>query len=279
MFELRKIGIVKRLSAQLLDMILLVVLSTGFIFIISLICNYSGAEELSTQYYTEWEDYRKAYAKGVSEAYGFTYTSDEENIVYTVTDKDGNATTLDAVWTQLKNANGESDAAITAAAWAKFQELTPMATVNKQYRYVYSLLFMMISIGVLLSYIVLEFILPIILKNGQTVGKKVFGICLVRQDCVKITNMALFVRTFLGKYVIETMVPVLLVFMFFFGGLGILAIVLFGVLELLNIILFFALKNRTPIHDLVAGTVAADMKLQMIFQSEEELAEKKTLQS
>ncbi len=278
MFELRKIGIVKRLSAQLLDIILLAVLSTGFIFLISLICDYGGAEDLSTQYYTEWEDYRKAYAQGVSEAYGFSYQSDEDNVEYTVTDKDGKATTLDAVWAQLENANGESGDAITSEAWAKYQELTPIAKVNAQYRYVYSLLFMMISIGVLLSYIVLEFVLPIILKNGQTVGKKVFGICLVRQDCVKITNMALFVRTFLGKYVIETMVPILLVFLFFFGGLGVLAIVLFGVIEVLNIILFLALKNRTPIHDLVAGTVAADMKLQMIFQSEEELNEKRTLQ-
>ena len=47
--------------------------------------------------------------------------------------------------------------------------------------------------------------------------------------------------------------------------------------RLFNIILFFATKNRTPIHDIFAYTVATDMKLQMIFQSEEELIEKKTL--
>lgn len=277
MFELRKIGIVKRLSAQLLDIILLAVLSTGFVFIISLICNYSAAEELSTQYYTEWEDFRKNYVGDVAAHYNFTYEESEDGYTYVIKNEKNEESSLDELMQKLYESKGEDGA--TEKAYNALMELPPAAKVNAQYKYVYSLLFMMISIGVLLSYIVLEFVLPIILKNGQTVGKKVFGICLVRQDCVKITNMALFVRTFLGKYVIETMVPILLVFLFFFGGLGILAIVLFAVIELLNIILFFVLKNRTPIHDLVAGTVAADMKLQMIFQSEQELIEKKTLQS
>ena len=277
MFELRKIGIVKRLSALLLDVILLAVLTTGFMFLISLICNYDYEQELSIQYYDEWEDYRKEYAQGVSEAYGFSYEADEKNVEYTIKDKDGNAATLDVVWGQLEKAKGESDAAVTAEAWAKYQELTPIAKVNAQYRYVYSLLFMMTSLGIILSYIVLEFVLPIIFKNGQTVGKKVFGICLVRPNCVKITNLSLFARALLGKCAIETMFPVLLVFLFIFGGLGILAIVLLAAIFLLNIILFFATKNRTPIHDLLAGTVAADIKLQMIFLSDEELAEKKAL--
>lgn len=276
MFELKKIGIIKRASALLLDLILLAVLATGFMFLISLICKYDYERKLGIQYYTEWDDYRKAYAQGVSEAYGFTYVAlDDENADYQIKDEQGNVVKLDAVWAQLQSTDGKSDYAITSEAWAKFQELTPVTTVNAQYKYVYSLLFTMISLGILLSYIVLEFIIPIILKNGQTVGKKVFGICLVRPDCVKISTLSLFARAILGKYAIETMFPVLLVFMFFFGGLGILAIILLAALALLNLILFFTLKNRTPIHDLVAGTVVADMKLQMIYQSEEELAEQK----
>ena len=278
MFELRKIGIVKRLSALLLDVILLAVLTTGFMYVISLICNYDYEQNLGIQYNNEWDDYRKEYAQGVSEAYGFVYKADENDIEYTITDRNGNATTLDAVWTQLKNAEGKSDAAITAEAWAKFQELTPPAKVNAQVKYVYSLLFMMISIGILLAYLVLEFVVPLILKNGQTVGKKIFGICLVRPNCVKITPLALLARTLIGKFAIETMFPVFLLIMFFFGGMGILAIVLLAALLLLDIVLLFATKNRTPIHDIFAYTVAVDAKLQVIFKSEEELIEKKTLQ-
>lgn len=272
MFELRKIGIVRRCSALLLDVILLAVLATGFMFLISLICNYSHEERLSTQYYTEWEDYRKQYVGDVAKFYGFEYAEDGDG--YTVT-KDGQESTLQAVMERLVSSEGKD--AETKAAYDAYTLLTPGAKVNAQYKYVHSLLFMMISIGILLSYLVLEFILPIILKNGQTVGKKVFGICLVRPDCVKITVLALFARTILGKYAIETMFPVLLAFLFFFGGLGVLAIVLFAALLLLNIVLFFVRKNRTPIHDILANTVAVDMRLQMIFQSEEELAEKKAL--
>ena len=272
MFELRKIGILKRLSAQLLDIILIAVLSTGFIYVISLICNYSAAEELSTQYYNEWEEYRKEYAGDIATYYHFTYEESEDGKTYTVKNEKGEASSLSELMKKLAESKGEDPA--VKEAYAAYEVLPP---ANEQAMYTYSLLFMMASIGILLSYLILEFILPIIFKNGRTVGKKVFGICLVRPDCVKISVMSLFVRTFLGKYIIETMVPIVLIFLFFFGGLGILAIVLFAALELLNIILFFATKYRRPIHDLVAGTVAADMSLQMIFQSEQELIDKKTL--
>lgn len=270
MFELRKIGIVKRASAWLLDAILLAVLTTGFMYCISLIVGYRAAEQLANDYFAEWEDFRKEYIPGVAEYYGFSYTGTEDD--YTIL-KDGREATLDDVTKQLIASKGEDEA--TADAYAAYEALPSPELVNHQYEYVYNLLFMMVSSGLVLAYLVLEFIIPIILKNGQTVGKKVFGIGLVRSDCVKITTLSLFARTLLGKFAIETMFPVLLVFLFFFGGLGLLAIILFAAIVLLNAVLFFATKNRTPIHDLLAGTVAVDIKLQMIFESEEELAEKK----
>lgn len=272
MFELRKIGIVRRASAALLDVILLVVLTTGFMFIISLICNYSDNEKLSTRYYNEWEGFRKTYVEEVADYYGFKYRTTDSG--YTIT-KDGKESSLDELMQTLSKSKGQD--AATKVAYDAYMELPSVDKVNLQYQYVYNLLFMMTSVGFLLAYLTLEFILPIIFKNGQTVGKKVFGICLVRPDCVKITNLSLFARTILGKYAIETMFPVLLVFLFIFGGIGILALILLAALALLNIVLFFATKNRTPIHDLVAGTVAADMRIQMIFQTEDELVEKKAL--
>ncbi|MDE5592974.1 MAG: RDD family protein, partial [Clostridiales bacterium] len=262
MFELRKIGIVRRASSLLLDVILLVVLTTGFMFILSLICNYSDNEKLSTQYYNEWEGFRKTHVEAVAKYYGYDYRTTDSG--YTIT-KNGEQSSLDALMKSLSDSKGED--AATKTAYDAYVKLPAVEKVNMQYRYVYNLLFMMTSIGILLAYVTLEFIIPIILKNGQTVGKKVFGICLVRPDCVKITNLSLFARTILGKYAIETMFPVLLVFLFIFGGLGILSLILLAALALLNIVLFFATKNKTPIHDLIAGTVAADMRLQMIFQT------------
>ena len=274
MFELRKIGIVKRASALLLDAILLAVLATGFMFIISLICNYSQEEKLAKQYFNEWEDFRKEYVGAIAEFYGFSYEETDDDYVIT---KDGKSASLEDVMKSLVDSKGAGND-ITEKAYETYQTLTPVQKVNLQYKYIYTLLFMIVSLGILLAYLILEFIIPIILKNGQTVGKKVFGICLVRSDCVKITNLSLFARTLVGKFAIETMFPILLVFLFFFGGLGLLAVILFAALLLFNVVLFFATKNKTPIHDILAGTVAVDMKLQMIFESEEELVTKKALQ-
>ncbi len=273
MFELRKIGIVKRASAWLLDVILLAVLATGFMFILSLICNFDYQQEVYAQYNSEWTQFRREYVGGVAEFYGFTYEeTDEDGIHYTIT-KDGKPASLGDVMKALDDSKGETPE--TAEAYAKYKTLTPAGKVNAQFKFILSLLFMMISLGLLFAYLVLEFILPIFLKNGKTVGKAVFGIGLVRPDCVKVRTMALFARTLLGKFAIETMFPVFLIYMFFFGGLGILAIILLAAMLLMNLILLFATKNRTPIHDLLAGTVVIDAKTQMIYATEEELIAKK----
>lgn len=309
MFELRKIGFVKRMFAWLLDAILLAVLTTGLMWIISLICGFSEAQAIASEYNQKWDDFRQEELPAVAEAYGYVYQEAENG--YTVT-KDGAEATLDDVmgdlvkdvaefygFTYTKTESGhaiskggafatlgdvkevllaqEGERPAFADVFLRYTELPSANLKNHQNRYVYTMLFMMLSVGLLLAYLILDFILPIIFKNGQTVGKKIFGIGLVRPNCVKITNLALFARTVLGKFAIETMFPVLLIFLFFFGGLGWLALVLLAALFLLNAIVFFATKNKTPIHDVVAGTVAVDLKIQIVFESEEELAEKKAL--
>ncbi len=275
MFELRKIGIVRRASAWLLDAILLSVLAVGFMFLISLMCNFDGEEKTAREYYDAWEGYRKEWVQEISEHYGFTYTAqDEENTEYTI-QLNGQSATLNDVLTKLTEDEARDER--MAAAYEAYGKLPPISKVNGQYQYVHNLLFMMISVGLALGYLILEFVIPLFLKNGQTVGKKVFSICLVRPNCVKVSAIAVFARTVIGKYAVEAMFPILLAFMFFFGGLGLLAIILFAAIILLNIILFFATKNRTPIHDILAYTVVVDMKLQMIFASDDELNEKKAL--
>ena len=261
MFELRKIGIVRRASAWLLDAILLSVLAVGFMFLISLMCHYNAEEARAREYYGAWEDYRKEWAQEISEHYGFTYTAqDEENTRYTIT-IDGQSATLNDVLNKLENDEAR-DGRMTAA-YEAYLALPAIAKVNRQYQYVHNLLFMMISVGLALGYLILEFVVPLFLKNGQTIGKKVFSICLVRPNCVKVSALAVFARTVIGKYAVEAMFPILLAFMFFFGGLGLLALILFVAILLLNAIL--------------AYTVVVDMKLQMIFASDDELNEKKAL--
>ena len=97
------------------------------------------------------------------------------------------------------------------------------------------------SISILLGYLLLEFVVPLIFKNGQTLGKKIFGIALMRNDGVKINTVMLFVRTVLGKYTIETMVPVLVIIMTFFGSAGII-----GLAVLLLIMAFPVIASFLP---------------------------------
>ena len=274
MFELKKIGFIKRASALLLDAILLVVLSTGFIWIISLICGYGAAVEKGQTYLEQREEYRKEYFADIAAEYGFIYEENAEDGSYIIKTLDGEESDEDAMLNALWSDENRTEH--MQEAFEAFYNI--LVKMSNQERLVHNMLFMMISIGVLLAYLILEFVLPIILKNGQTVGKKVFSICLVRPNCVKITILSLFARTLLGKFAIETMFPILLVFLFLFSGLGWVAIALFAAITLLNIVVFFTTKNRTPIHDLIGGTVVADMKTQMIYASEEELAAKKAEQ-
>ena len=294
MFELRKIGILKRASALLLDAILLMVLATGFMFIISLICKFEKHTDLYSEHIDKFNDdynaFKDEYAKDVCEHYGFIYEEkevtegDEVKKSFTVKTKEGEEASFDKdVIKKFVDDDGEYDSSNPdyermTAAYESYKALSdPLSKANYHYQLIIRFLFLMVSFGFLLSYTVLEFVIPIIFKNGQTIGKKVFGIALVKPNCVKITNLSLFARTFLGKYAIETMFPVLLIFMLIFGGMGMLAIILFAALTILNIVLFCVTKNKTPIHDMLAGTVAVDIKLQMIFESEEELSQKKSL--
>ena len=63
------------------------------------------------------------------------------------------------------------------------------------------------SIALLLGYLVMEFFVPLKSGNGVTLGKKVFGLGLMRTDGVRVNTVSLFIRAVLGKYAIETMIP------------------------------------------------------------------------
>ena len=85
----------------------------------------------------------------------------------------------------------------------------------------------------------------------------------------------MFVRAILGKCVVETMVPMLILVMVFFGNAGLVGIIAFLLISLLQIILVVATKTRSAIHDLLAYSVAIDLTTQLIFDTPEELIEYK----
>lgn len=129
--------------------------------------------------------------------------------------------------------------------------------------------------SILVAYLILEFTVPLIFKNGQTFGKKIFGVGVMCDNGVKISPFVLFVRTILGKYTIETMVPIFILYLIFMGDAGIIGIAALLLFVVFQIGLIIKTKTNSAIHDVLAYTVAVDLESQMIFDTKEALMEYK----
>ena len=132
-----------------------------------------------------------------------------------------------------------------------------------------------ITFSLLITHLILEFVVPLLFKNGQTLGKKIFGVGVMRIDGVKISPIILFIRTVLGKYAVETMIPVFVFISIILGTASIVTLILLLLLLVTQIALLIFTPTNTPLHDMLAGTVTVDFASQLIFDSTEELLEYK----
>ena len=127
-----------------------------------------------------------------------------------------------------------------------------------------------VTFGVLFAVLVMEFAVPLMFGNGQTLGKKVFGVALMRVDGIKLTTLQLFVRTILGKFAVELMIPIFIfVNLYFFGNINLIGIAVLVLLVVGQIICLIMTRTWSVLHDVMAGTVAVDMASQMIFETKE----------
>ena len=239
MLDLQRAGMWKRLSAALFDSIILFTVIVGMALLLSTALGYDAyvdrLGELEQQYGEEF---------GVD---------------------------LDITLEELKALSEEERQVYEAADAAYSQDPDVIYTYNMML----SMAMVIVTFAILLGYLLLEFLVPLLLKNGQTLGKKLFGIGVMRVDSVRLPSVLLFARTVLGKFTIGTMIPVYVVIMIIFGRLGMFGTVLIGALLLVQAILFFGTHAHTPIHDKLAGTVTVDLASQMIFDSPEALLEYK----
>ena len=143
--------------------------------------------------------------------------------------------------------------------------------IRARYNIVVNLVLAITTFSIMLAFIITEFIVPLCFGNGQTLGKKIFGIGVMRTDGVKVTPLQMFVRSIMGKCTVETLVPVFVVIMIILRVTGVVGLAILAAIILSEIVLLIATKERTPIHDVMSGTVTVDMASQMIFDSPEEL--------
>lgn len=244
MYDLQKAGVFKRISAFLFDFILISIVAVGVAFAISGITNFNTTLD-------SYQSHINQYAE-------------ENGIKLDITEDEYNA--LSEEERKLYDGMGA--------------ELSKNEDFLRDYQLVIGMTLVMITLAPFIAFLLLEFLVPLFLKNGQTLGKKIFAVGVVRMDSVRITPFILFARNMLGKYTIGVMIPLYMaVFVFMRALLGIsflsplLCVVIFATVVLLNIGLFVGTRAHTCIHDCFAGTVAIDMATQMIFDSADEMLE------
>ncbi len=156
-----------------------------------------------------------------------------------------------------------------AAAKAFGEALQKDAEAMQLYESLFYITLLMVSVSILFGVLIVHFIVPLFFHNGQTLGKKIFGLAVMRTNCVKATKPVLFIRAIFGLYTIETMFPVALFIMVRYGFLGSLGYVTIGLLLILEIGVMIASKHNASIHDLLTDTAVVDMGSQQIFETEE----------
>lgn len=230
-YDLQKASILKRISAWLLDFICICILAVGVAALVTVIAGFDGI-------YNEYNE-----------------------IIETYSEKHG----IDLKKTLPDDASEEQKALYQTA----YEDFSKDETATVLYVRIISIIFMSIALGLFFAHLIVEFIIPLCLKNGQTVGKKVFSVGVMQITGVRITPFILFVRGILGKYTVETMVPLLMLLMVFMGIGGIVMLIVVAAIIILQLVLVIATKTNSLIHDALSSTVVVDMATQMIFDTKD----------
>lgn len=236
---LQKASLSKRLFATILDVIIIAILTTGFAYLTSLIVKIDDHQQKVTEYMAYYE-----------ETYDVKFNLKQEDF-----DK------------------------MSEEELQHYQEVEEIINhdlgFSKELNLIIYLTLIIILVGFLFGVMIPEFVIPLFLKNGQTIGKKIFSLVVIKNNSVKASTLQLFVRAFFGKFIIVFIVPAYIITLVMNGVLGWVWLLFLGALTLLQLILLVVTQNHTFIHDVFAYTVIADKQTQMIFESEEALLEYK----
>jgi uncharacterized RDD family membrane protein YckC len=232
---LQKASLSKRIAAWMFDGIMTAILAIGLGLLLSAVLGYDRYSD----------DLNAAYEKYETQ-YGVTFEiSYEEYEAMTQAEKD--------------NYDAAYDALIADEEAVYAYNMTVNLTLS------------IVTLSLLVAILLWDLVVPLFLNNGQTLGKKIFSLCLVRNDGVKANNLQLVARTLLGKYVVETMIPVLIVLMILVGMIGATGTFILLALLAAQFACIAISRNNCAIHDMMAGTVVVDIHSQAIFNSTEEL--------
>ncbi len=240
--DLQKANIWKRVSAWLFDFTMLATLAIGILYIGCAIFN-------TDQYIEQYQERVSEIREEVCSEQGFVEITDQ-SVIDAMSEEE--RAEYDKRLEEIDKLVGEREDKDERGVGILSMQLSVFITIA--------------VFAILISYIIWEFIMPLIFKNGQTLGKKIFGVAVMRVDGVKISPVILFIRAILGKYTLETMVPLfcLMLPMFGQGYVGPVVVVLIAALE---IVCMCVTKTNSAVHDAISSTVTVDMASQKIFET------------
>lgn len=234
MIDLQKAPFGKRIFAFLADLIVAGILISGIYFALSAILDIDG-------YTAKYDEIKSAY----EEEYGVSFdTTQEQYDAMTEAEKDHYREAVDAM-------NADEDA-------------------NKAIKTSFKLIFITFASGIVVSMLILEFIVPLLLKDGRTLGKRLFGLGVMRTNYVRITPVQLFVRGVIGKGVFELVLPILIVMSVLSGRTGMFGLILLGAMVIAEIVVLVKSDSNSMLHDVLADTAVVDWASQMIFENEKQ---------
>lgn len=238
MLDFYKAKPLKRLAAYAIDMILLLAITVGVV-------------------------------AGMFSALGYWNYKDELNAHYTRYEQEYGVE-ID-VTAEAKTAMSDEEIAKRTEALAAMEKDERVQHV--MYSIVYILLGS-IAAGLLVAHLILEVMLPLIFKNGQTVGKKLMGLCVMHKHHVRVGAVQIICRAVLGKYFIETLIPVAIILTRNITNpdsvISLVGTVLLPVIAMVQGFLVLMSQANCGIHDKLFNTVVADFKEQYIFDTLDE---------
>ena len=229
--DIQKANLGKRIAAWFFDLFFVAALAVGCGFALSSILGYDGYNQTLESAYSKYE------------------------------------TQYDTVF-DITRAEYEAMTAVQKESYdAAYNALLADEGAMSAYRMLVNLSLVIVACSILLAMLIWELFIPLFLGNGRTLGKKVFGLCLVRKDGGLLNNLQLFARTVLGKFAIGTMIPVYVLLMLFWGSAGLIGTIVLFSLPVVQVLCLRLSHNGCAIHDLIAGTVVTDTASLTFFDS------------
>ena len=148
-------------------------------------------------------------------------------------------------------------------------DLTSLSKLQNDYKYfAFFGTTLPLVIAIFITFIIFYFVIPLIFKNGETIGKKVMHICLVNKIGYQYRRIQLIPR-----FLFPTFLTVAAVFIM---GFTIWPFIIVSVCMLISYLFVIFGKENKALHDYFAGTLVIDARESTWFKNidEEERAER-----